>query len=475
MDTNKILSFLILFFSLWLISCGDNNNSSSDINPCTNNPCALSPVPHKTVCKADENDFTCTCEEGYIEENGACKKEEINPCEPNPCTEEHKTICKASTDNNFTCSCEEEYIQNSEGKCELPVKCETDSCTEPHKTVCSIENNKIKCSCEAGFIENEQGNCEKSDDFKIRIMAANITSGRKQSYKPNGIRIFQAVKPDIVLIQEFNYLDEYDDSLPIRELIDTAFGSEFNYFRGAGRIPNGVISRFPIIDSGNWDDSSINDRTIVWAKIKLPNNKFLWAISVHLSTKNNLTGARDSVSSILAKHIPPEDYIVYGGDFNTKSRTAGTISELGKVFTVSAPWPVGYNDFSDHYTCYKCYKNYSSAEECGNKFNCDVSATSYERDDPYDWVIADKNNLNSLQIPTIYCNDSNNSTDCLTFNSGLVFDSRDYTQEELDKYFYPVKVGDCSREPLEIPEGENIDDYMNFQHMAVIKDFLIPN
>jgi len=476
MKTYNTLSFLILFFSIWLISCGDNNNNSSNIDYCKNNPCAKSLIPHKTVCNPIPNDFECICENGYTEENGTCKKIEITPCSPNPCSEENKTVCTVigTQISDFTCSCDENYYENN-GNCLKEPSCQENSCTETHKTVCNIENHKIKCSCDANYQENDQGVCEESHDIKIRIMAANITSGRKQSYKPNGVRIFQAIKPDIVLIQEFNYLDEYDDNLPIRELIDKAFGTEFNYFRGSGRIPNGIISRFPIVEHGNWDDTSVPDRAITWAKIKLPNNKFLWAISVHLSTKNHLAGARSSITAITNKHIPSEDYIIYGGDFNTKSRTEGTLNELGSIFNTSAPWPKGYNDFSDHYTCYKCYKNYSSAENCGNKFNCDTSATSYERDDPYDWILADKNNLNSLQIPTVYCNDSNNSTDCLTFDSGLVFDSRDYTQEELDKYFYPVKVGDCSREPLEIPEGENIDDYMNFQHMTVVKDFLIPN
>ena len=472
----KITLFLI--FSLWLISCGDNNTSSSDFDPCNPNQCENSLIPHKTMCqKISDTDFKCICESGYTldMETNLCVLPEVTPCEPNPCKEEHKTACTptGTHQNDYTCSCDDNYYEDNKN-CLLEPICQEDSCTQAHKTVCDVKNHQIVCSCDNGFTENQQGTCEESHDFKIRVMAANITSGRKQSYKPNGIRIFKAIKPDIVLIQEFNYLDEYNDTLPIREFIDIAFGTEFNYFRGTGRIPNGVISRFPIVESGNWNDSSVNDRSIVWVKIKLPNNKYLWSISVHLSTKKNLTGARDSINAIIAKNIPTEDYIVYGGDFNTKSRTAGTVNKLGEIFNVSAPWPIGYNDFSNHYTCYKCYKNYDSAEDCGSKFNCDQSATSYERDDPYDWVIADKNNLNSLQIPTVYCN-KNNPDDCLSFDSGLVFDSRDYTQEKLDKYFYPVKVGDCSREPEFIPEGENIDDYMNFQHMAVIKDFNIPN
>ena len=42
---------------------------------------------------------------------------------------------------------------------------------------------------------------------RIRIVAGNITSGNGQNYNEgHGIRIFQGLKPDIILIQEFNYL-----------------------------------------------------------------------------------------------------------------------------------------------------------------------------------------------------------------------------------------------------------------------------
>lgn len=38
---------------------------------------------------------------------------------------------------------------------------------------------------------------------RIRIVAANTTSGNNQSYLAPGERIFQGLKPDVVLIQEF--------------------------------------------------------------------------------------------------------------------------------------------------------------------------------------------------------------------------------------------------------------------------------
>ena len=72
----------------------------------------------------------------------------------------------------------------------------------------------------------------------ITVMAANITSGNFQSYEDPGIRIFQGLQPDIVLIQEFNY-----QSGSLRDLVDEAFGTDYEYHIEAGSqsIPNGII------------------------------------------------------------------------------------------------------------------------------------------------------------------------------------------------------------------------------------------
>src|SRR5689334_18836344 len=57
---------------------------------------------------------------------------------------------------------------------------------------------------------------------RVRVMAANLTSGNGQDYDPgHGARIFQGTDPDIVLIQELNYLGNTDAD--IRSFVDTAF------------------------------------------------------------------------------------------------------------------------------------------------------------------------------------------------------------------------------------------------------------
>src|SRR5688572_942624 len=94
-------------------------------------------------------------------------------------------------------------------------------------------------------------------DVRLRLMAGNITSGTLQSYDPgHGIRIFQGTDPDVAMIQEFNY--GTNSAADLRSFVDQAFGPTFSYCREAGaQIPNGVVSRYPILQCGEWDDPRV--------------------------------------------------------------------------------------------------------------------------------------------------------------------------------------------------------------------------
>src|SRR5947207_7236816 len=112
-------------------------------------------------------------------------------------------------------------------------------------------------------------------NVNLRVMSANL-NGNTQSYQPFALRIFQGLKPDVVAIQEFNYssTNGLGDNTPaaFREMLDTGFGTNFTYMRETGsyNIPNGVISRYPIVASGQWDDSLVSDRGFAWAQVHLP-------------------------------------------------------------------------------------------------------------------------------------------------------------------------------------------------------------
>ncbi len=258
---------------------------------------------------------------------------------------------------------------------------------------------------------------------RMRVMAANISSGNYQSYDPgHGTRIFQGLDPDVVLIQEFNYGD--NSATAIRSFVNTAFGTGFSYYReGGAQIPNGVISRWPIVAAGEWDDTKVSNRDFAWARIDVPGPKDLWVVSVHLLTSDATTRNAEAsqLVSLIKANVPAADLLVVGGDLNTNSRTESAFSTLSQVVVTSGSFPVDRN---------------------GN------GNTNASRAKPYDHVLVDAD-LRAYQTATVVGGS--------TFASGLVVDTRVYS-------------------PLaEISPALSADSgATNMQHMAVVKDFLLP-
>ncbi|ATB43511.1 hypothetical protein CYFUS_008991 [Cystobacter fuscus] len=258
---------------------------------------------------------------------------------------------------------------------------------------------------------------------RVRLMAANISSGNYQSYDPgHGTRIFQGTKPDVVMIQEFNYGD--NSATAIRSFVNTAFGSSFYYYREAGaQIPNGVISRYPIIASGEWDDTQVSNRDFAWARIDIPGPTDLWVVSVHLLTSSSSvrnTEATNLVNFIKA-NVPAGSFIAIGGDFNSDTRSEALFSTFSSVVSTASPYP---------------------ADKNGNV------NTNASRAKPYDHVLV-SSNLRTYQTSTVIGSSS--------FSGGLVVDTRVYS-------------------PLsDISPAQSADSgATNMQHMAIIKDFLVP-
>ena len=109
------------------------------------------------------------------------------------------------------------------------------------------------------------------------------------------------------------------------------------------------------------------------------------------------------------------------GDFNTDSRTEAAITTFSAIVS-DTPIPV---------------------DNLGN------SDTSINRDHPHDYVL-DSYSMTNAFTPVVYPSN--------TFPNGLVFDSRVYTPLS---DVPPVQVGDS-------------DSANGMQHMAVVKDFLVP-
>jgi endonuclease/exonuclease/phosphatase family metal-dependent hydrolase len=276
----------------------------------------------------------------------------------------------------------------------------------------------------AGFVLLALGSSREgwAQTTVIRVMAANL-NGNSQTYEPFALRIFQGLKPDVVAIQEFNYLNNSPANL--RAMVDTAFGTNYGYYREPGyAIPNGIISRFPVLASGSWADAlqGIPNRGFAWAQLDVPGSNDLYVVSVHL-----LSGAGASaraqeagnLATLIRSNFPTNAWVIVAGDMNTDSRSESAITVF-KTFLSDAPVP-------------------TDAASGGSP------NTNEPRSKPYDYV------LPNFSLATLL---TNVDVGTQSFPNGLVFDSR--TFPKLSEVA-PVQLGDSG----------------SAQHMAVMKAFSI--
>jgi len=256
----------------------------------------------------------------------------------------------------------------------------------------------------------------------LRLVTGNLTSGNNQSYEQPGIDIFRGLAADVATVQEFNVGGNSTGEL--RAFVDAAFGTEYTFTRAqaSGTIPNGIVSRYPIVAAGEWTDTQVSDRDFVWAQIDIPGPIDLYAISVHLLGSS--AGERDAEAAELVQHIqalPIDAYVFLGGDFNTSTRSESCVQTLSSVLATSGPYPV---------------------DQAG------VDNTSTNRNKPYDWVLANAR-LEEKAAPVELGGN--------VFDHGLVADTRVYSP-----------ISDLA------PALATDSGASNMQHMAVVRDFGLP-
>jgi endonuclease/exonuclease/phosphatase family metal-dependent hydrolase len=258
---------------------------------------------------------------------------------------------------------------------------------------------------------------------RVRVIAANLTSGNNQTYDlGEGRRILQALEGDIVGIQEFNVGDNSDAS--IEAFVVQTFDAGVFWHRGSGRIPNGIISRYPIVDAGEWDDARTTDREFTWAVVDVPGPEHLWVVSLHLlsNTAQNRANQATQLVQLLAANVGPGTHVALVGDLNTDTRVEPALGVLDASVVVAGPWPTD-----------------GTLPDGGN------GHTSTNRSRPYDWVLVSEG-LHRRELPV--------HLGSQLFPSGLVFDTRVFTPLPP-----PALVGDSAA--------------VNMQHMAVVRDFVV--
>lgn len=273
-------------------------------------------------------------------------------------------------------------------------------------------------------------------NFNLRVMAANISSGNNQRYEAPGLRIFQGLKPDVVAVQEFNYLSTngLGTSTPeaMREMVNASFGTNFYFYRepGSYSIPNGIISRWPIIASNTWEDvdTGVNDRGFAWVLIDLPGTNDLYVVSTHLKASSGSTNpARraaeaSQLTSLIQSNFTNSAWIIVAGDFNTYSASEAAL------------------------VTFKTFLSDGVAPDDGTGSTVRTN-TNLGRSERYDYVLPSFT-LDTNRVATVIGS--------RTFASGLVFDSRVYSPLP---EVAPVDAGDSG--------------VTGMQHMAVVKDFRI--
>ena len=376
------------------------------------------------------------CDDGNVVDGDGCRSD----CTMERCGDQRVDRPEACDDGNS------EDTDGCRNNCKLPrcgdaVLSVGEACDDGNANGgdgCSADCKKIEV-CGDTFIDLHEscddGNLVGGDDCSaqcnleipvaLRIVAGNLSSGNLQNYDGGqGVRIFAALQPDIALVQEMNFGD--NSATAMRTFVDTTFGAGAYFTRGAGAIPNGVVSRFPIVSAGEWTDSQIPNRTFVYARIDLPNSpRDVWAVSLHLSTNGTLRPLEaDELIGLIQANIPANDYLVLGGDLNASTRNESAIMKLSAVVQSAVAAPVDQNA---------------------------VGATNAPRNRPLDWVLADAD----LQPFTVATNIGGIAT-----AAGFVFDTRLFSQPQLDASFAPALVGDSAATGM--------------QHMAVARDFVMP-
>lgn len=257
----------------------------------------------------------------------------------------------------------------------------------------------------------------------VTVMAANLTTAG-QVYGDQAVRIFRALRPDVVLIQEFNVQTSR------RAFVDAAFGTGYYFYCEPenGGLPNGIVSRFAIQTCGEWNDDNIPNRDFAWAVIDLPGETDLQALSVHLKAGDKARDAErrrleaERIKGYAARHFRADLYTVVGGDLNAQHRLDPALAVLRTFLSPDAHVP----------------------RDLRGNVNTNAS-----RAKPYDWVIP--NRLLDLRHAPLFVGATRQF-----YPDGIVFDSRSFTPLSAVP---PVRPGDS---------GEN-----GMQHMAVMKAFLL--
>ncbi|NCC52630.1 MAG: hypothetical protein EOM20_15625, partial [Spartobacteria bacterium] len=232
------------------------------------------------------------------------------------------------------------------------------------------------------------------DNETITIMAANLVNGYPSVYQDPAWRILQALKPDIIGLQECVITND-----SMRAFVDLFFGEEYDFYiepQSSAYFPqpNAIISRWPIKDAGEWSDPITANRDFAWATIDIPGDRDLHVVSLHLyysgTEEDRAEEARALTNYIAQAGFSSNDYLVIAGDLNTADRSEPCLAVLTNIVSDA----------------------HKPADQFGD------TTTSRNREYTFDYV---------LPSPNLDANHYITTLQGLNFDNGLVFDTRLWT------------------------------------------------
>ncbi|HEY3355634.1 MAG TPA: hypothetical protein VGQ83_20450, partial [Polyangia bacterium] len=123
--------------------------------PCDPNPCTAA---HQTICAVDGAGYTCACDPGYHDAGGACAADTV--CAPNPCALAHQTTCVETGATTYACHCDAGFHDDGSGACVADTACAPNPCTTVHRTACAPDGaGGHTCACDSGYHDDGAGGC----------------------------------------------------------------------------------------------------------------------------------------------------------------------------------------------------------------------------------------------------------------------------------------------------------------------------
>lgn len=261
------------------------------------------------------------------------------------------------------------------------------------------------------------------DDDGFSLVAANlvngtVTVGDVTAWGEAGQRLLRTLQPDIVAIQEWVITNA-----SYQAFVDSNFGSGYYYVvdgvTGQYAIPNGIISRWPFLETNIWDDVYAGYREHMHARIDLPGPKDLNLVSVHLKagdTAGDLTTrenqARAITNYVATANFGSSNYLAIAGDLNQTNRTAETVLTILGTIVSDADQPT---------------------TKSGSK-NTNPADTR-----PYDFVLPDAA-LEAVAQAVTY-----NGT---SFPEGLLFDTREWGDHQYPALAYDSRATNLTHRPV---------------------------